>query len=99
MSPGAPKPLVILTADKDAQFFIRELVHRHADLGIRPVEADVVAHPRHDSGVYNRAHDFLRPFLKWQYALVVFDHDGSGHEDEPREMLETAVEQRLNANG
>lgn len=99
MSPGAPKPLIILTADKDAQFAIQELVHRHADLGIRSIGADVVAHPHHDSGVFKRAHDFLRPFLKWQHALVVFDHDGSGHEDRPREMLEEAVERRLNANG
>jgi hypothetical protein len=99
LSFDAPKPLIILTADKDAQFAIKELVHRRPDLGIRSIEADVVAHPHHDSGVFKRAHDFLRPFLKWQRALVVFDHDGSGREDEPREAVEEAVEQRLNANG
>jgi hypothetical protein len=99
LSPGAPKPLIILTADKDAQFAIRELLHRHADLGIRSIEVDVVAHPHHDGGVFKRAHDFLRPFLKWQRALVVLDHDGSGREDEPREMVEEAIEQRLTSNG
>jgi hypothetical protein len=99
LSPGAPKPLIILTADKDAQFAIKELVHRHADLGIRSIESDVVAHPHHDSGVFKKADDFLRSFLKWQHALVVFDHEGSGHENEPREVVEEAVERRLSANG
>jgi hypothetical protein len=94
-----PKPLIILTADKDAQFAIRELVRRHADLGIRSVEVDIYAHPQHDGGVFKRAHEFLRAFLKWQRALVVLDHDGSGHEEEPREAVEEAIEQRLASNG
>jgi hypothetical protein len=94
---GTPKPLVILTADKNAQFAIRELVSRPTDLGIRPIEFDCYPHPGHDSGVYKRAHEFLIAFLKWDYALVVFDREGCGHDDKPRELLESAVENLLDA--
>jgi hypothetical protein len=96
---GLPKPLVILTADKDAQFAIQELIRRPAALGIRPNDFDCFPHPGHDSGLYKRGHEFLRAFLKWDYALVVFDREGCGHDDKPRELLESAVENRLAANG
>jgi hypothetical protein len=96
---GIPKPLIILTADKDAQFAIQELMRRTATLGIRPIEFDCFPHPEHDSGIYKRAHEFLRVFLKWDHALVVFDREGCGHDDKPPELLESAVENRLEANG
>jgi len=73
---GAPKNLVVLTADKDANFAIESLIRRHADLGIRPIEADVVEHYLHDGAVLTKAHDFLRSYLKWDFSLVVFDHEG-----------------------
>jgi hypothetical protein len=96
---GIPKPLIILTADKDAQFAIQELMRRPAALGIRPIEFDCFPHPEHDGGVYKRAHEFLRAFLKWDHALVVFDREGCGHDKEPRNMLEASVEGRLAVNG
>ncbi|MBZ5620009.1 MAG: transposase [Acidobacteriia bacterium] len=80
MIAGIPKPLVILTADQNAQFAIQALIRRPADLGIRPIEFDCYPHPGHDSGVYKRAHEFLRAFLKWDHALVVFDREGCGHD-------------------
>ena len=99
MTIGTPKPLVILTADKDQQLAIRELLHRPMDLGIRAIEFDCIAHPRHDAGVFKTAHEFLRPFLKWDHALVVFDREGCGHDEGSREVLENDVESRLSANG
>ena len=96
---GVPKPLVILAADKNAQFAIQELMRRPADLGIRPIDFDCFGHPGHDSGVYKRAHEFLRAFLKWDHALVVFDREGCGHDDKPPHVLETAVENLLAING
>jgi len=96
---GTPKPLVILTADKDAQFAIQKLIRRPADLGIRPIDFDCVAHPRHDAGVFKTAHEFLRPFLKWDHALVVFDREGCGHDEKPRTALESEVGNRLAVNG
>jgi hypothetical protein len=97
--PGKPKPLIIVTADKDAEYAIQELVRRPAALGIRPIDFDCFRHPRRDNGVLNEVHDFLRPFLQWEYALVILDREGCGHEDEPRDVLEKAVEDRLSANG
>ena len=99
MIPGKPKPLIIVTADKDAEFAIKALVRRPAALGIRAIDFDCFRHPRRDNGVFNEVHSFLRPFLQWEYALVILDREGCGHEDEPRDVLEKAVEDRLSANG
>ena len=97
MIPGKPKPLIIVTADKDAEFAIKALVRRPAALGIRAIDFDCFRHPRRDNGVFNEVHSFLRPFLQWEYALVILDREGCGHEDEPRDVLEKAVEDRLAA--
>ena len=94
-----PKALVILTADKDARMGITELVRRHAELGIRRVDFDCYPHPRHDCGVLNEAHEFLRPLLHWDRALVLFDREGCGQENRSGEELESRVEGRLAANG
>jgi hypothetical protein len=61
--PDRPKPLLIITADKNAEFAIKELVRRPAALEIRPVDFDCFPHPRRDNGVFNEAHNFLRPSL------------------------------------
>ena len=98
MSSGSPGDLIVLTADKDAKVVMEELMRRHADLGIRPIDVDIYPHPQHDNGVLKRSHDFLRFLLKWRYALVVFDHEGSGREDKARTVLEEEVENRLAAN-
>lgn len=99
LTTGAPKLLVILTAGKVEQFAIQELIRRPADLGIRPIEYDCFSHPGHDAGVFKRAHEFLRPFLKWDRALVVFDREGCGYDQNPRGLLESEVENRLAVNG
>lgn len=98
MIQGQPKSLIVLTADKDAQFGIEALLQRPEELGIRRIEFDCVPHPYHDGGVRKRADAFLRSFLQWEYALVVFDREGSGSED-AAEVVESEVESRLNANG
>jgi len=95
LSTGTPKPLVILTAGKEEQFAIQELVRRPADLEIRPIEFDCFSHQEHDAGVFKKAHEFLRPFLKWDHALVVFDREGCGRDERPQEE----VENRLAVNG
>jgi hypothetical protein len=97
--PLMPKPLIILTADKDALYGVRELVRRPDDLGIGSVEFDCYPHPRHDCGVFKEAHEFLRAFLKWDHAVVLFDREGCGQEDRTCEDLEDIVERRLAANG
>jgi hypothetical protein len=93
------KDLIILTADQDAQFAIQALVGRHAALGIRPISVRVEKHGLHDGAVFKRPDTILRSFLHWRYALVVFDHEGCGHEDKLAGELEEDVERRLGANG
>jgi hypothetical protein len=58
-----PKDLFVLTADKDAQFAVEELLRRGEALQIRQITFDCVVHADHDGGVRKRAHEFLRTFL------------------------------------
>jgi hypothetical protein len=98
--PVGGKDLIVLTADNNALFAIRELLLQPQILGIRRVEFDCYAHPRRDAGVRIGAHEFLRPFLRSrQKALVVLDYEGCGREDISPQSLEAEMEQRLDANG
>lgn len=92
-----PKPLVILTADKDARLAIVELMRKPA-LRIPPIEFDCVSYSGHESGSTSMHHQFLRTFLKWDHGLVVFDREGCGHDDRPQ-AVESAVGGRLAVNG
>jgi len=95
------KDLVVLVADKNMEASVKTLIQkRHKSLGIRQVQADVFVHPRRDSGVFHEAHIFLQPFRnKYRYALVMFDHEGSGQQNRPAQQLEQRVKQRLEQSG
>ncbi len=94
------KDLIVLVADKDMEHTVRGLLQRPQALGIGAVEAEIFVHSRHDPGCVNEAHDFLRAFATThRHALVMFDHEGCGHEQTPAETLAAAVTQRLAANG
>jgi hypothetical protein len=98
--PISGKDLIVLTADKNALFAIRELLIQPQALGIRAVQCDCYAHPRNDAGVRISAREFLRPFLRsHRKALVVLDYEGCGREDVPAQSVEADIEQRLHANG
>jgi hypothetical protein len=79
--PDQPKPLIVLTADHNALFGLTALLRRADELGIHPIDFDAYPHPNRDNGVRRRADVFLRSFLQWEHALVVFDREGSGSED------------------
>jgi hypothetical protein len=92
--------IVFLVADNDMEQTVRGLMSRPHDLGIRPVTFDVYRHPQRDAGCWNVAHDFLRPFHRqYQYAMVLFDHHGSGQDNRKIEKLQTDLEERLHKNG
>jgi len=94
------KDLVVLTADKDAEFAVRGILSRHKALGIRSVSADFFRHPEHDSGVLCRAYTFLQPFVSTHaHALVVMDREGCGQEQLGREILESRIEEALQGAG
>src|SRR5262249_27116434 len=92
--------LVILSADKDAQQALQELLGRTRDLGIRKISFHpILVAPRHDPEVFGRCQEYLRPFLRSaKYALVALDREGCGR-TASRTVIEAEVEQRLRQNG
>lgn len=94
------KELIVLAADRDIEQTMIGLLNRPADLGIRPVSWDIYVHPRRDPGCLNEAQDFLRPWSReCQHALLMFDHQGCGHEDRPASAVAGDVRSRLARNG
>lgn len=98
--PQYTKDLVILVADKDAEFTLKGLLPRHQAIGIRQIAYDIYVHPEHDPGCFLRCQDFLRPFIRqYAYTLVMLDWEGCGRENLPREDLEQDIENRLSQSG
>lgn len=95
------KDLIVLTADKNTEFLLTGLFSRIPRVQLtKQVHFDIYTHIHKDAGVFNTAHEFLRPFCGlYRYALVVFDHEGCGHEVLSREEIEQQIESLLFANG
>jgi hypothetical protein len=83
-------------------YAVRTLLDKRVPaLRIRRISFDVYPHPKHDPGVFNDCHKFLRPFTRqYTHALVFFDRDGSGAEASlSREEIENKVCYRLTKAG
>lgn len=94
------RDLVVLVADKDMEQATRQLLLRPASLGIAAPTHEVYTHPERDNGCRTTSHDLLRSLAsQYRFALVLFDHEGSGGDASEREQLERQVESRLEANG
>lgn len=92
--------LVILVADLDAENTVRALIERPKSLGIRSIQFEILRHPLRDSGCYNDAHDMLRSQVnRFDKAIVLFDHHGSGHEKDDVDAIQTDIEHKLVHNG
>lgn len=93
--------LVVLVADLDAEQTIKTLLQdRQRSLGLRSIMWNVLRHPDRDPGCYNQAHTFLRSQIDIATkALVVFDHHGSGHDDETVDKIQDDVKEQLVRNG
>ena len=90
------KDLVILAADKNAEYALRCLLGRPKALRIREVDADVFVHPERDPGCVNRGAQFLASLSKqYRFALLLFDLAGCGRESEGALALEQAAEASL----
>jgi hypothetical protein len=97
---GTVKDLIALVADADMEASVRGILSRPSALGIQPISFDVKRHVQRDAGCRSGAHDFLRLWLHtFRYAVVLFDHEGCGKEQEVRDAVEREVEKRLEANG
>ena len=98
--PPQKKDLIILVPDQDIYSGIQELLTRPQALQVRQIAFDMFKHPYRDPGCFNEAHEFLRPYIgKYEFALVVFDKDGSGQEILGATGIETALTQKLAQNG
>lgn len=73
--------LIALVADSNMENTLRGLLSRHQALGIRPITYDIFRHDKRDPGCWTDAHNYLRPYTRqYRYAMVLFDHEGSGQE-------------------
>lgn len=93
--------LVVLVADADAEWTMRTLLgQRSESLGIRRLKFEVVRHPGRDAGVFMRAAEFLRLYLRRaRYAIVMLDREGSGRENWTVAEIEAQIEADLRRNG
>lgn len=93
--------LVILAAGKNESEVVRTVVERrHESLGIRPVRYSVLNHPRRDPGCLREAPQILKTYLsRAARALVVFDWEGSGREEQTASELEDEVTSMLELDG
>lgn len=95
------RDLLVLAADKDAQFAIRCLLSRYTEIGISIdiADEDVIVHPKHDSGVLSDAANYARSYISsHKHILVIFDYEGSGS-SLPPETTESNLEKILSING
>jgi hypothetical protein len=100
MIESAIKDLIVLVPDNDVKFGIDSLLSRIESLKIRPISFEIFVHPEHDPGVYHKATDILRPLAKlYHYALVLFDHAGSGQEKIPSYQLAEKLKDQIEKNG
>ena len=94
------KPLVILVADLDIENAVSGLLSRFRSLGIWELKPDrdfmVLRHRNRDAGCRSAGAEFLSSFSdRYEHALIVFDHDGCGAEEHPREEIEKDLEDDL----
>lgn len=100
MRAGTPKDLVCLVADKNIEQSILALLHRSRALRIRQVTHEVLVHPEHDPGCLLRSPEFLRSFAnRFAHALVLFDREGCGRDEDSRTKIEQDLEERLSRAG
>jgi hypothetical protein len=97
MSHNYDLDLVVLVPGKDEKETINGLLSkRERSLNIRRIAFKIEVHPRHDPGCFLEAHEFLRPYIKQAaHALVLFDHEGSGQEEQSSSSVSADLMNRL----
>ena len=86
------KDLVVLAADKDMEHALKGLFTRPEALDIRSIEADILVHPQHDAACARRGVAFLSNLSgRYRYGLLMFDHEGSGREQDRIEDLQASL--------
>ena len=101
MRAGAALDLVILVPGRDERETLDGLLAtRGLSLGVRTIDYDFATAPMRDSGCFHGAHRILQPFCnRASRALVLFDHFGSGRQDQEASLVEEDLRARLAVNG
>lgn len=90
------KDLVLLVADKNAQFALKGALGRPAALGIRPMEFEFLVHPGRDGGARKSGPEVLAlERRRFKHALLVLDFEGCGTDLPNAQALETQLDGRL----
>lgn len=89
------KDLVLLVADKNAEYALKGALERTHRFGIRPITFEFRRHPGQDGGVRESGPEVLaREHRRFSQALLVMDFDGCGaNSDAP--TLEAELDRRL----
>ena len=94
------KDLVCVVADKQIAATLEELLRRYRALGIRPVKAEFLVHPNHDSGCYARPTELLAGYRQAvEHALIVLDHEWEGVPTTSGIALEALIDKKLKEAG
>ncbi len=91
--------LVLLVADKNAQFALSGALRRPEALGIRRIDFIFRVHPGRDGGARRSGPEMLNLESKrFQHAILLFDLEGSGAELSDALSLEQRLDSRLAAS-
>jgi hypothetical protein len=92
--------LLVLVADRNMEAAVRGILTRPRSLSTHDIVFDIRVHPRRDPGCCREGVSFLRAFVgEYRHAMLVFDHEGCGREDNTASELETELEEQLQAAG
>ena len=90
------KDLVLLVADKNAQFALKGALSRPESLGIRPIEVEFRVHPGRDGGARDSGSEVLAlDRRRFGHALLVLDFEGCGTDLPDAASLEAKLDGRL----
>ena len=90
------KDLVLLVADKNAQFALKGALERSKALGIRRIEFEFRVHPGRDGGARKSGAEVLAlEHRRFQHGLLVLDFEGSGTELPDAAALEKQLDSKL----
>jgi hypothetical protein len=82
------------------EFTLKGLLPRYQAFRTRQIDFEIYTHPGHDPGCRAQGVEFLRNFCnQYEHAILIFDREGSGRDDQHVEDLETGLEFELAQNG